>query len=153
MRSPRVGALGAAVTVGAVLWVLGTALAPALPLYAAVCHRLPGRSLSLDAVPLGVCARCTGLYLGGAAGLVIAALTRPRRPALPRPQRMLLFLAALAPTALDGTASVLWGEGLANLPRMLVALPAGVVAGWFLLEALDDLERTIRDHARDLEAS
>ena len=35
-----------------------------------VCHQLPERSFFLDGRQLPVCARCTGLYLSGAAGLV-----------------------------------------------------------------------------------
>src|SRR5438128_2972039 len=38
-----------------------------------VCHQLPDRSFQLWAVPMPVCARCTGIYVGAAlaAGLVL----------------------------------------------------------------------------------
>lgn len=37
-----------------------------------VCHRMPSRSFWLLGVPLGLCARCTGIYLGLMIGLVIS---------------------------------------------------------------------------------
>src|SRR5262245_32312506 len=46
-----------------------------------VCHQRPERSFHLAAVQLPVCARCTGLYLGGAAGVLGWLWWRRRRSA------------------------------------------------------------------------
>ncbi len=43
-----------------------------------VCHQRPDRSFHLEGVQMPVCARCTGLYLGGGLG-VLAAAGRRRR--------------------------------------------------------------------------
>jgi hypothetical protein len=52
---------------------------------AAVCHQLPDRSFSIGAVHMPVCARCAGLYFGGAATAIAAAgYLRSRRTAAGR---------------------------------------------------------------------
>lgn len=75
-------ALGGALAV-AVLGVAAVVAAPLLVearpvlagwLYAAfdrVCHQIAERSFHLAGHPLAVCHRCTGLYAGGLAGLVL----------------------------------------------------------------------------------
>lgn len=113
------------------------AVAGALRLaYAPLCHQEPDRSLWIGGRPLAVCARCAGLYLGGVAGLLAVALSFLRRP--PRP--VILWIAA-APTLLDFVSGQLGGPSLANLPRLLVAVPPGLILGAFLAEAVTDLER------------
>ena len=34
-----------------------------------LCHQIDERSFAFNGIPLGVCARCSGLYAGGIAGL------------------------------------------------------------------------------------
>jgi Predicted membrane protein (DUF2085) len=46
---------------------------------AAVCHQRPERSFHVGAAAMPVCARCTGLYVGFAAGLLVAAAWRRSR--------------------------------------------------------------------------
>jgi uncharacterized membrane protein len=113
--------------------------------YAPVCHQMPERSLAAAGLPLPVCTRCTGLYLGGLAGLVAGALRRGR--GWRAPHRVWL-LAALAPSGVDFVLGHLGGPALSNVPRLLVAFPAGVVAGLFLCEGLADLGRMIRTGRR-----
>ena len=48
-----------------------------------VCHQRPERSFQLSAMPLPVCARCTGIYFGGAIA-AITAIAVSRRPPAPR---------------------------------------------------------------------
>ena len=77
-------------------WVTAVLTAPVLPAWPAafvyavsslVCHQLPERSFYWGAAQFAVCARCTGIYLGGAlaAGsgaavrLVIKAVERQGR--------------------------------------------------------------------------
>jgi uncharacterized membrane protein len=113
--------------------------APAGPLlrlaYAPLCHQLPERSFEIGSHSMAVCARCTGLYAGGVAGLLLAlggALARVR----PRPWWL---AAAVAPTAIDFGFGWVGLPALANLPRALLAVPAGLVAGLFLSVAILDL--------------
>ena len=106
--------------------------APAGPVlrfaYAPLCHQLPERSFEFGSRPAAVCARCTGLYLGGVAGLLLALAGALRRT---RPKPWWLA-ASVAPTAIDFALGGVGLPALANLPRALLALPAGLVAGLFL---------------------
>ena len=103
-----------------------------------VCHQDAGRSLTVGGTPLAVCSRCIGLYAGGVLGLLAGGwMSAWRRPA-PRA----LFFILIAPTLVDAVLPMtgLFGyEGLANLPRMLISLPAGGVCGWVLAIAIGDM--------------
>jgi uncharacterized membrane protein len=97
-----------------------------------VCHQREERSFHLFGQQLAVCGRCTGLYLSGTLGAMLAWLGRAR---LPRNSRALL-IAAAAPTAI--TLVIEW-FGLANpgnVLRSAAALPLGGVAGWLFVQLL-----------------
>ena len=97
-----------------------------------VCHQRDDRSFHLEGVRLAVCGRCTGLYVAGALGALIAWLGNPRIPA---DTRALVLVAAL-PTVL--TVAIEW-IGLANpgnAARALAALPLGAAAGWLFVRML-----------------
>lgn len=103
---------------------------------ALVCHQRPERSFHVDGVQLPVCARCLGLYAGGALGILGLALTassRGSRARLAGPSHLhairTLLLVVAAPTALTvATAwTGLWDPG--NLTRALLAVPLGAVGG------------------------
>jgi len=133
---------------GALLFVAGVLLPPLLEgagvpggqalraAYHPLCHQIASRSLCWAGHPLAICARCAGLYFGGALALVIAALARevPRVPARP------LWLAlVLAPTLLDALAGLAGLGELSNIPRLAIAVPAGLAAGLYLAVGLADL--------------
>lgn len=148
---PRIGSTRkAAVLAAAVLatcFLAGLAVAPVLEargiasaqllrdVYGSVCHRLPARSLWFGDRPLAVCARCTGLYLGGASGLFLAWLF----PALGSLAGWRALATAICPTILDASALVLGGAGVPNTSRLLLAVPAGFVVGLLLSEGIADL--------------
>jgi uncharacterized membrane protein len=141
-----------AVTALAVLWTAGIVVVPltersgddvaataaglARLAYRPVCHQIPDRSLTLGGHPFAVCARCTGLYLGGVAGLALMALGRRRAPG------RLWLLVAITPTVLDFGVGHLTGVGLPNLARLAVAFPAGLMLGWYLGIGVADLGRS-----------
>ena len=98
-----------------------------------ICHQLPERSFFLDGRQLPVCARCTGLYLSGAAGMLgwLLLKTTLRRRPLSVPPRAALWvvIGAGVPTAisyLSGVAGVWDGS---NLTRAWLAVPLGLAAG------------------------
>ena len=138
--------LAIVLTIAAVLWTAAiflTALAarrpsshlPAAAMYAAaglVCHQQPARSFHLEGVKLPVCARCTGLYVSGAAGALLAWFGLAR---VPRRIRRYLLLAAI-PTA--ATLVLEWLQLVApgNAARALAALPLGGLAGWTCVRLL-----------------
>ncbi|MDX1390259.1 MAG: DUF2085 domain-containing protein [Acidobacteriota bacterium] len=141
-----------AVSILAVVWSAGIFVvpwladpgAPARLLYAPVCHQLPERSLTIAGSPAAVCARCTGLYLGGTLGLLLVAAARIRL----RGSRLTWLIVAVAPSVVDVAAGVVGLGGLPNVPRLLVALPAGVVLGLLLGEAVLDLASSIRERRK-----
>ncbi len=101
-----------------------------------LCHQLPSRSLTSMGLSPAVCARCEGLYLGGALALLFAALRR-ETPRVPAGLRWLAL--AAAPTALDALVVLSGGAGLPSAPRFLISLPAGFAAGLYLAAGLADL--------------
>jgi uncharacterized membrane protein len=109
-------------------WLMATRRAlPALVLYrvfALVCHQLPERSFSWWQAPLPVCARCTGIYLGFAAGWLLSVQLPPMR-------RAWLWLACL-PLVIDGWLGVTGWWVNTPTSRMLTGLCAGSAVGWWL---------------------
>src|SRR4249919_1949081 len=76
-----------------------------------ICHQRPERSFFLDGHQFPVCARCTGLYLSGAIGIVgWLGLKMARRwtslPFDPALAKRLLLICAI-PTAVSWTTGVL----------------------------------------------
>lgn len=90
-----------------------------------VCHQRPERSLWIAGLPLAVCARCAGIYLGAWLGLVSKL-----------PSRRDALLAALALMALD------WASEAAGLRpawtpvRFLTGALAGLAAAPVVLKGL-----------------
>lgn len=144
-----------ALTIAATAWVAALLWAPALrqpptsalaPVFtlalygggAVICHQKPERSFTRAGVPLPVCARCFGLYLGGLLGVVAwvsvggmrrrvsargAGLTA--RPTLPR--TLLVLLAVPTAVTLITAWTGVWDPG--NLVRAVSAVPLGAAAG------------------------
>jgi uncharacterized membrane protein len=137
----------AALTGGAVVWVTlliatpvalsrGELSALTLAVYQAgslICHQRPERSFHLAGAQLPVCARCFGLYLSGAVGLVAAS--RHRRAFSGHAARTLLVLAALP---IASTVALEWVGVLAttNVQRMATSLPLGLAAGVVIVRSL-----------------
>jgi hypothetical protein len=66
---------------------------------------------------------------------LLVALSAARRV---RPRPLWLAVAA-APTLVDVALNLLGGAALANVPRFLVAAPAGLVLGLYLAEGISDV--------------
>jgi uncharacterized membrane protein len=142
--------LAAALTVGALLWAATLLLAPlalqrgrgvstasALIYQGAslICHQRPERSFHLAGVQLPVCARCTGLYISGAAAALAACSGRRRRINAPRATRM-VFAVAAVPTALTLALEIAALAQPSNTARAIAALPLGAAAGWIFVRSL-----------------
>jgi uncharacterized membrane protein len=111
--------------------------------YRPMCHQLPDRCFDLGAGPLAVCARCTGLYIGGLVGLWWPVVTG-RVPRL----GLRALLVAAAPSVVDFGLGLAGLPSLANLPRALVALPLGLVLGLLLAQGLAEILRPRRSNRR-----
>lgn len=134
----------------AVAWILVIVAAPVLwtpaagVMYAVgsfICHQIPDRSFHLQGVQLPVCARCLGLYSGGAFGSVIGASAIVRRRSrqgqpLARALRWRWTAAAAIPTLV--TIVLEWGFGwpMSNTVRALAALPFGVAVAFVVVRAV-----------------
>jgi uncharacterized membrane protein len=96
---------------------------------ARLCHQRPERSFRRHGQSWPVCGRCAGLYLGGALGLLVAAISAPGLSTGRRYR--LMAAAAAAPTVV--TAAIEWsGMSAGILARGIAAFPAGALAGWML---------------------
>jgi len=132
----------------AVVYTAGTFLSPALMSaggpwggllrlsYAPVCHQQPERSLPIGDGFQSVCARCSGLYLGGVAGLFVGGLFLVGRRSAPRP----IWLAVVAlPTLVDALLPWVGLPGLPNLLRLLLSWPVGFVAALFVARGIEEI--------------
>jgi uncharacterized membrane protein len=142
--------LAAVLTLGAVFWAAVIVLAPralvgdtpvvsqlAAYVYQSaglICHQRAERSFHLSGVQAPVCARCTGLYLSGAAGALVA-WSAARRPRTSRRTRAVLLLAAL-PTALTVALEFVGLLQTSNMLRAVSAVPLGLSAGWIFIQSL-----------------
>jgi uncharacterized membrane protein len=106
----------------------------------AACHQIPERSFHIDRYPFAVCARCTGVYVGLTAGIVLYPLLRTITRS-DFPPRQWLFLAAL-PTTLDFALGVTGIVENTHLSRFLTALLLGVGVAFYVLPGLVSLGLT-----------
>ena len=98
-----------------------------------VCHQRPERSFHLAGAQLPVCARCFGLYLSGAVGLLVASRRRGSIPAATT--RLLLVIAAL-PIAITVALEWLGLIHTTNIVRLLTGLPLGFAAAVVIVRSL-----------------
>jgi uncharacterized membrane protein len=90
-----------------------------------VCHQRPERSFHTSGVAWPVCARCSGIYLGAAAGAWLGALVALRRWTRDAGVRAMLAFASL-PTALTWIAERAFDVPMTNTLRFVAALPLGL---------------------------
>jgi uncharacterized membrane protein len=98
-----------------------------------ICHQRPERSFFLDGQQFPVCARCTGLYLSGAIGILgWLALKLARRwtplPIDPGVAKRVVLVSAI-PTALSLATGALGLWDGSNATRAMLAIPFGASAG------------------------
>lgn len=95
-----------------------------------ICHQRPERSFSSCGRQWPVCGRCSGLYLGAAAGTVLVAFGVRRRLTVSRWRQA--FLLAAAPTLLSWTVEASSGLDPGTVARFVLALPLGVLTALWL---------------------
>ncbi len=134
---------------GTLAWLAGIFLAPLLrsrgiggaalvyALYSPVCHQLPARSFIAWGFPLGVCARCLGIYLGFAAGLALYPVCRGfRRVRLPDGK---IFLAFSAPIVIDAAGAFLGIWESSGPVRLALGLLWGSILPYYLVTGFAEL--------------
>ncbi|HWS97500.1 MAG TPA: DUF2085 domain-containing protein [Candidatus Methylomirabilis sp.] len=95
--------------------------------FSLVCHQHADRSFSLFGGSVAVCARCLGIYLGAAAGLLVR---------LPRQLALRFFLAALAVNAIDGLAEFAGMHGNWMLLRFSLGFALGTAAAMLVAASI-----------------
>jgi uncharacterized membrane protein len=105
-----------------------------------ICHQRPDRSFYLWAMQMPVCARCTGIYLGGALAAlawgVAIARQRARAPStLSARQWRVVFAIAALPTLLTLGAEWTGIAAMSNTMRAIAGVPIGVAIVWTVLRA------------------
>jgi uncharacterized membrane protein len=108
-------------------------------MFARVCHQIPERAFYLEGHPFAVCARCTGIYFGFAAGLLIYPLVRSLARA-DTPKRRWLLLAA-APALSDFALGLSGVVENTHFTRSLTGALLGAVAAFYVMPGLMDLSR------------
>ena len=143
LRALRVLAVVWAVLVVAAPWLASVPAAGGAHLSASaygfgalVCHQRPERSFHLAGAQLPVCARCTGLYVSAAIGILFVWARRPS-PAVPFERWRSRLLWAALPTA--ATLAFEWWRpsGGSGALRALSAAPLGAAAGALLAETAE----------------
>ena len=109
--------------------------------FASVCHQMPSRSPHIGGVPIAICDRCSGIYLGVVLGVAVTRWGRSLWTVLGRQGRYLL-LGSLVPLGVDWVAPVvgLWQNG--PISRALTGLLFGIVAASYVTDRV--LRRTTR---------
>jgi uncharacterized membrane protein len=102
-------------------------------LFRLMCHGRIERSLALFDVPMPICARCTGIYLGMLAGLFAFRLIPHLRE---RVMRWVAF-AAIVPLGVDGMTQLLGFRESVNPLRVATGVIAGLAFGLWILSAVE----------------
>lgn len=138
-----------AVFTGSMIWITLILIAPYLrgshPSFSAViyasfspvCHQVPSRCFYLAGVPLAVCSRCLGIYVG----FFLGTLTYPKvrgfsTSSLPKIQTFFLLS---GPIVLDTTGNF-WG--LWNTPawfRFIFGVIWGILLPYYFITGLSEL--------------
>ena len=94
--------------------------------FALVCHQRPERSFWIFGAPVAVCARCLGIYLGAAIGLLLRTSQR---------LAFRLLLVAASMNLLEALTEVIGLHGNWLEFRFVLGLALGVSAGMLLVSA------------------
>ncbi len=105
-----------------------------------VCHQIAERSPALDGIPLAVCHRCYGFYVGLLCGTAVTIVLAARRAMLNRHAVPILAI-GFAPAALDWLLGV--AEIWSNTPfsRTTTGWLCGTVAGVYMAFAFTGATR------------
>lgn len=98
-----------------------------------ICHGRVERSLDLFGVPMPICARCTGIYLGLMAGLAAWWLVRFVSAKAMRN----LSIIAVMPLAIDGLTQLTGLRESNNPLRVATGVIAGLAFGLWILSAVE----------------
>lgn len=102
-------------------------------LFRAMCHGIPERCLELWNVPMPICARCTAIY----AGVIAAVLLFPLLPRIPEIKARWVLAIAATPMLIDGITQLAMLRESTNILRIETGLPAGAALAFWALCAVE----------------
>ncbi len=102
-------------------------------LFSKVCHQNDARSFHLDGEKLGVCIRCTALYIGFLIGCVIQLVLRSTRS---KNARRRVFVISIAPMILDVLLDACGLYESTPISRLVTGGLFGAAMSWFVLPLL-----------------
>ena len=108
-------------------------------LFRVLCHGRVERSFELFDVPMPICARCTGIYLGMLAGVAAFRLIPMLRERVMR----VVALIAIVPLGLDGVTQLLGFRESVNPLRVVTGVIAGLAFGLWILSAVEHRDDTL----------
>jgi uncharacterized membrane protein len=122
--------IAGAALVDPLLWQHGFVFAALLlqQAFSFVCHQRPERSFWISGAPVMVCARCLGIYLGAAAGLML----RSSRSAATS-----LLITAATINAIDAGTELLGLHGNWLLVRFALGIGLGTAGGLLISSAME----------------
>jgi uncharacterized membrane protein len=106
--------------------------------FALVCHQRPDRSFVMFGGSVAVCARCLGIYLGAAVGLLLRV---PRGVASRR------LIAAVAINMVDWLAEIAGIHGNWMLARFLLGITLGATAAMLIIASIEKVKIPIQAKA------
>ncbi len=115
-------------------------------LFRLFCHGIPSRCLTLWNVPMPICARCTAIYGGALAGLVLTRLL----PAMSERAARIVMMAAATPLAIDGLTQLSTLRESTNTLRIVTGILGGI---GFALWALTAVERNAPNATESVRSS
>jgi len=132
------------ITLGAALWCAGILAAPFLQhtghadsaemtyaFYSKICHQNTASSIHWEGEKFGVCMRCSAIYFGFLAGLLVMPLTGTlQRRRAPKPA---LLVAVIIPMVLDVVLNVAGLHSSTALTRIATGLLFGSVMPWCIV--------------------
>ncbi|HEV7767079.1 MAG TPA: DUF2085 domain-containing protein [Thermoanaerobaculia bacterium] len=102
-------------------------------LFLMMCHGRIERSFTLFDVPMPICARCTGIYLGMLSALLAFKLI----PLLRERVMRVIALVAILPLGIDGVTQLLGFRESVNVLRVTTGVIAGLAFGLWILSAVE----------------
>lgn len=110
-------------------------------LFRIFCHGIPRRCFTLWHVPMPICARCTAIYAGLLAGILIFAVLPLIEEKL---ARRMLFVATL-PMLIDGLTQLTTLRESTNPLRFATGVVAGIAFTFWALTSVDTARLQILD--------
>lgn len=104
-----------------------------------MCHGIESRCLTLFGVPMPICARCTAIYIGLIAGILLFMAL----PAIEERAMRIALYVAVVPMAVDGLTQAVHLRESTNLLRLITGFIAAIAFSCWALNEVEGKKHTI----------